>query len=74
MNLKIGGHTDNVGASDANKTLSYKRANAVFNYLTEKGISVNRLAFKGHGDALPIADNGTEEGRAKNRRIEIEVF
>ena len=71
--LKIGvyGHTDNSGSDAINTPLSEKRANAVKAYLLKKGLPVNRIEAKGYGSAKPIADNNTEAGRSKNRRVEI---
>jgi len=70
----IAGHTDNVGSQDFNLTLSQKRAEAVLEYLASKGVSRSRLAAKGYGAAKPITTNDTEEGRAKNRRVEFQIF
>jgi len=67
----IEGHSDNVGSAENNKKLSLKRANAVVSYLVLKGISKNRFTVRGMGADYPIADNRTEEGRAKNRRVVI---
>jgi OOP family OmpA-OmpF porin len=71
MRLEVQGHTDNVGKAKYNKTLSEKRAQAVMDYLISKGISKNRMVAKGYGMDVPAADNGTEEGRAANRRVEL---
>jgi outer membrane protein OmpA-like peptidoglycan-associated protein len=71
LKLSIEGHTDGVGAAAANKTLSLNRAKAVVKSLTEKGIKPARLNAVGWGLEKPVADNRTEEGRAKNRRVEI---
>jgi OmpA-OmpF porin, OOP family len=67
------GHTDSVGADAYNQKLSVKRAEAVKAYLISKGIEKNRVYTEGKGEAQPVADNKTKEGRAKNRRVEIEV-
>jgi len=67
----VEGHTDNTGSAANNKKLSLKRANAVVNYLVSKGISKNRFTIRGMGPDYPVADNRTEEGRAKNRRVVI---
>lgn len=71
---EISGHTDNVGTKQGNMTLSLNRAKAVYNYLLEKGIAKERLSFKGYGDSQPATTNATEEGRAKNRRIEFKIL
>jgi outer membrane protein OmpA-like peptidoglycan-associated protein len=71
--LKLGvyGHTDNNGSDAINIPLSEKRANAVKAYLLEKGLKENRIEAKGYGSSKPIADNNTELGKSKNRRVEI---
>lgn len=74
LRVEIGGHTDNVGNAEYNMTLSQQRADAVKNYLVEKGIAANRLVSKGYGFSNPIADNDTEQNRAKNRRTEIKII
>lgn len=67
------GHTDAAGTDAYNQKLSVKRAEAVKAYLTGKGIEKNRVYTEGKGEKNPVADNKTAEGRAKNRRVEIEV-
>jgi len=67
------GHTDSVGADTYNQKLSVKRSEAVKAYLVSKGIEKNRVYTEGKGEKQPVADNKTKEGRAKNRRVEIEV-
>jgi OOP family OmpA-OmpF porin len=67
------GHTDSIGKNDYNQKLSVKRSEAVKAYLVSKGIEKNRVYTEGKGDKNPVADNKTSEGRAKNRRVEIEV-
>lgn len=74
LNILIAGHTDNIGNTANNQTLSENRAKAVMNYLIEKGIPAERLSAKGYGASKPIQSNETEEGRAKNRRTEIEIL
>ena len=68
------GHTDSIGSKAYNQKLSVRRANAVKAYLVSKGIEANRIQTGGRGETQPIADNKTREGRAKNRRVEIEVI
>ncbi len=73
--LKVVGHTDNVGNSGSNLTLSKSRANSVVAYLTGRGISQDRFQLvDGKGDTAPIADNSTTSGKAKNRRVEITLL
>jgi len=67
------GHTDSVGTDAYNQKLSVNRAEAVKAYLVSKGIEKNRVYTEGKGKKQPVADNKTAEGRAKNRRVEIEV-
>lgn len=71
--IQISGHTDNVGNDGANMTLSEKRAKAVANYLESKGVPRTRMIVQWYGETKPIADNSTPEGRAQNRRVEMEV-
>jgi OOP family OmpA-OmpF porin len=67
------GHTDSVGSDSYNQKLSVRRSEAVKAYLVSKGIEKNRVYTEGKGEKQPVADNKTREGRAKNRRVEIEV-
>ena len=67
------GHTDWIGSDAYNQKLSVRRAEAVKAYLISKGIDKNRIYTEGKGEKQPVADNKTNEGRAKNRRVEIEV-
>jgi outer membrane protein OmpA-like peptidoglycan-associated protein len=71
LKLEIQGHTDNVGNDAYNQTLSEARAKAVVTWLTQNGVASARLTAKGYGKTRPIADNTTDAGRAKNRRVEI---
>lgn len=71
LQVSIEGHTDNTGNSESNQKLSEERAKAVMDALIAKGIKKERLSFVGWGQQKNIADNRTEEGRAKNRRVEI---
>ncbi|WP_075602613.1 OmpA family protein [Saccharicrinis aurantiacus] len=74
LQLQITGHTDNVGGEDYNRTLSKNRAEQVYNYLVKKGIDKARLKYKGAGMSQPIESNDTPEGRAKNRRTEVQII
>lgn len=71
LKLRIEGHTDNQGARKANLELSKKRAAAVKAWLAAHGVDAGRLTTDGFGDARPLAENSTDEGRAKNRRVEL---
>jgi outer membrane protein OmpA-like peptidoglycan-associated protein len=72
--VQVDGHTDNVGKAETNQKLSQARAEAVVSYLVQKkGIAAKRLAAKGWGAQQPIADNGSEAGRIKNRRVDFTV-
>ena len=71
LKLEVQGHTDNVGNDAYNQTLSEARAKAVATWLTQHGVAADRLTAKGYGKTKPVADNGSDEGRAKNRRVEI---
>jgi OOP family OmpA-OmpF porin len=71
LKLEVQGHTDNVGNDAYNQTLSDARAKAVVAWLTQHGVAADRLTAKGYGKTKPVADNGSDEGRAKNRRVEI---
>jgi len=69
--IEIAGHTDNVGGADFNRQLSQRRASAVAQYLTGKGVSEQRLITAAGGEDHPIASNSSEQGRAANRRVEV---
>ncbi len=71
LNLEIQGHTDSKGSDDHNMKLSQQRAETVNKYLALFGIDSKRLKAKGYGETKPVASNDTEEGRAKNRRVEL---
>jgi OOP family OmpA-OmpF porin len=71
IKVEVGGHTDNAGTPDGNLRLSQERAQAVMAALVQRGIAAARMTAKGYGQATPVADNRTEEGRAKNRRVEL---
>ena len=68
------GHTDWIGTDAYNQKLSERRANAVKAYLVSKGVPASKIFTEGKGEKQPIADNRTKEGRAKNRRVEVEVI
>ncbi|KFF12955.1 membrane protein [Chryseobacterium soli] len=72
-NINIYGHTDAKGTDAYNLNLSERRANAVKTYLSSKGIASSRMFAKGEGKSQPVATNDTEEGRAKNRRVEFAI-
>jgi outer membrane protein OmpA-like peptidoglycan-associated protein len=69
--VRIVGHTDNTGSDAVNDPLSVQRAQSAKNYLASRGVDPNRIAIAGRGEREPIADNSTEAGRARNRRVEI---
>lgn len=72
--IEISGHTDNVGTTLDNQSLSEKRAQSVFNYLTTSGIPKENMRFKGYGATQPVGNNTTLEGKKANRRIEIKIL
>lgn len=74
LKIEIGGHTDNQGSDVSNLSLSESRAKAVKEYLVKKGVSASRIVARGYGEAKPIAENETENGRALNRRTEIQII
>lgn len=71
--IEVQGHTDNVGKADVNLYLSEKRAQAVRDYLVKKGVDASRMTAHGYGSTMPIDDNSTKAGRAKNRRVEFKI-
>ena len=74
LKIEISGHTDNIGASEANKNLSDKRAKAVVDYLIKKGVTGDRLTYVGFGEDRPISSNENAEGRQQNRRTEFKII
>lgn len=74
LKVEISGHTDNTGSASYNKELSEKRAQSVADYLFKKGIPHDAISVSGYGAEKPVADNDTEQGRAKNRRVEFKVI
>lgn len=73
LEIQINGHTDNQGRDERNLVLSEERAQAVYEYLKSQGVQ-NKMTYAGFGKTKPVASNSTEEGRAKNRRVEFEVL
>lgn len=74
IRVEIAGHTDSVGVASYNKKLSQDRAESVRQYLIDGGVDGSRVVAKGYGEEQPATDNATEEGRARNRRVEMRVF
>lgn len=74
VKIEISAHTDNVGSDDFNLNLSQLRAESVLNYFVTNGIQASRLSAKGYGNTKPVADNNTEQGRQKNRRVEFKII
>jgi len=72
--FEIGGHTDCIGDSIYNMELSIKRAKAIYDYILKKGVSKDRLVYKGYGNSLPVLSNTSEIGRSVNRRTEIIIL
>ncbi|WP_283190086.1 OmpA family protein [Pseudomonas sp. PMCC200344] len=73
VSIKVIGHTDSVGSETYNQALSERRASSVAAYLLSQGLAPNKLTSEGKGQSQPVADNETEEGRAKNRRVELHI-
>jgi outer membrane protein OmpA-like peptidoglycan-associated protein len=71
--IDVYGHTDSTGSEQFNQTLSESRARTVANYLSMQGVSGARVRSQGFGETMPVADNNTEEGRRRNRRVEIKI-
>lgn len=74
LKVEVGGHTDSSGADAVNLALSQRRAESVRQYLIGKGIAGDRLVAKGYGEAQPVADNKTAQGRSTNRRVELKIL
>ena len=74
LQIEVQAHTDYKGSGELNLKLSEQRALSVKAYLVSKGVNANQLIAKGYGESRPIADNKTEEGRAKNRRVELKII
>ncbi|MFJ7282017.1 OmpA family protein [Pseudomonas sp. NPDC099000] len=73
VSIKVIGHTDGVGSDEYNQALSERRASSVAAYLLSQGLAPNKLTSEGRGESQPMADNETDEGRAKNRRVELHI-
>ncbi|CAH0315437.1 OmpA-OmpF porin, OOP family [Pseudomonas sp. IT-194MI4] len=73
VSVKVVGHTDSQGSDAYNQKLSERRASSVAAYLLSRGLAPNKLTSEGRGETQPVADNDTEEGRAKNRRVELHI-
>ncbi|HKW14241.1 MAG TPA: OmpA family protein [Candidatus Krumholzibacteria bacterium] len=73
MNVVVEGHTDAIGTDEYNLTLSKKRAQAVSDFLASQGVKAGRLSWEGYGKTRPVADNASEEGRQKNRRVDLVI-
>ena len=69
----VAGHTDSMGSSESNQRLSQRRTDAVKKYLSDAGISTNRIIAVGYGENRPVADNENSAGRRQNRRVELSV-
>ena len=74
VKINIQGHTDNTGSDDLNMKLSYDRAKEIYNYLLRNKIEKSRMTYEGFGKSRPMVGNETEEDKAKNRRVEIEII
>ncbi|VVM81485.1 hypothetical protein PS862_02613 [Pseudomonas fluorescens] len=73
VSIKVIGHTDSKGSDAYNQALSDRRASAVADYLLSRGLAANKLTSEGRGEREPVADNETDAGRAKNRRVELHI-
>ena len=74
MAVELSGHTSSEGRDDYNLKLSSDRANAIKQWLTTKGVDEKRIIAVGYGKTKPVADNSTEDGRKKNRRVELKII
>ncbi|SED21017.1 Outer membrane protein OmpA [Pseudomonas mohnii] len=73
VSIKVVGFTDSVGSDAYNQALSQRRASSVAEYLLSQGVAPNKITSEGKGESQPVADNETDEGRAKNRRVELHI-
>jgi outer membrane protein OmpA-like peptidoglycan-associated protein len=74
LKIEIGGHTDNTGNETYNLKLSEQRAKSIYDYLVAQKVAATQLTYKGYGDKMPIADNETDNGKARNRRTELKII
>ena len=74
MRIEVRGHTDNVGSEEANLKLSENRAKSVLVYLSEHGITADRISSKGFGETKPVTTNESEEGKQQNRRVQFIIL
>ncbi|MBE9560650.1 MAG: OmpA family protein [Proteobacteria bacterium] len=74
LQIEIQAHSDSMGEAGYNQSLSDKRANSVRDYMISEGIAADRMVAKGYGESQPVADNGTRDGRSKNRRVELKII
>ncbi len=74
MKIEIQGHTDDLGNDASNLALSQDRAYSVMEYLSEQGLKLNRMKFKGYGETKPKVPNDSDKNRAKNRRTEFKIL
>lgn len=74
ISIELGGHSDSIGSNESNLLLSQERVNSVKRYLVNKGIADDRIFAVGYGEEKPVVSNDTEEGRAKNRRVEVKII
>jgi outer membrane protein OmpA-like peptidoglycan-associated protein len=73
MNILIEGHTDSIGSDEYNLGLSQRRAKAVFDFMISQGVEEGRMSWEGYGETRPVADNSTDEGRQRNRRVDLVI-
>lgn len=73
MSILIEGHTDSIGSEEYNLGLSKRRAKSVYDFLVSQGVAESRLSWEGYGESRPVADNDTEEGRQRNRRVDLVI-
>jgi OOP family OmpA-OmpF porin len=74
MKVEVAGHTSSTGPAEYNQVLSERRAQSVADYLISTGLNADRFTVRGYGESEPVADNGTAQGRALNRRVELRIL